>query len=354
MKKNKEKVISIIGHFGGNENFLDGQTVKTKTLYEELKQNTNWKIIKVDTYYKNKNPIKLICDTIKCILKTKQIIILLSGNGMKFYFPLLSFLANKFHYKIYHDVIGGNLDQYVIRFPKYKKYLNSFAVNWVETNSLKEKLNKCEINNCDVIPNFKNLKIEKSKKYITDEKTTFNFCTFSRVMEDKGITEAAEAINCLNKKYQKKFSLYLDIYGPVEKEYKNQLNKLIKNENISYKGIVPYDETTQILKNYDVLLFPTKWKGEGFPGTIIDAFSAGLPVIASDWNSNSEIVKNKKNGLIFPTKDNPTLMSAVETLILNVDLIKKMEKNCLKDAKKYQPDKYVNSIIKMISFDNKL
>ena len=47
-------------------------------------------------------------------------------------------------------------------------------------------------------------------------------------------------------------------------------------------------------------------------------------------------------------------MSAVETLILNVDLIKKMEKNCLKDAKKYQPDKYVNSIIKMISFDNKL
>lgn len=351
----KKKIkVTIIGHFGGNEKFMDGQTVKTKILYDELCKDTNLKINKVDTYYNKNNRLKLLFETIKYTIFVKNIIVLLSVNGMKIYFPYLYFLKKIFKKNIYHDVIGGNLDELVKKIPNLKKYLVTINVNLVETMVLKSKLEGLGITNCEVIPNFKRLKIENEKKYITDGKTTFNFCTFSRVMEDKGITEAAEAINYLNKKYQKKFSLYLDIYGPVEKEYKNQLNKLIKNENISYKGIVPYDETTQILKNYDVLLFPTKWKGEGFPGTIIDAFSAGLPVIASDWNSNSEIVKNKKNGLIFPTKDNPTLMSAVETLILNVDLIKKMEKNCLKDAKKYQPDKYVNSIIKMISFDNKL
>lgn len=48
------KNVGIIGHFGGNENILDGQTIKTKILYNELQNSTNWKIIKVDTYYKVK------------------------------------------------------------------------------------------------------------------------------------------------------------------------------------------------------------------------------------------------------------------------------------------------------------
>ena len=30
--------LAIIGHFGGGNNFFDGQTVKTVTLYEELKK----------------------------------------------------------------------------------------------------------------------------------------------------------------------------------------------------------------------------------------------------------------------------------------------------------------------------
>lgn len=39
MKNNK---IAIIGHFGGNEERLDGQTIKTKILYDELKSATEW------------------------------------------------------------------------------------------------------------------------------------------------------------------------------------------------------------------------------------------------------------------------------------------------------------------------
>ena len=57
--RTKTKKIGIIGHFGGTKNILDGQTIKTKILYDELSNATNWKIVKVDTYYKKKNPIKL-------------------------------------------------------------------------------------------------------------------------------------------------------------------------------------------------------------------------------------------------------------------------------------------------------
>jgi hypothetical protein len=100
------KAIGIIGHFGGKENILDGQTIKTKILYDELKQSTSWNIIKVDTYYKSKNPFKLLWDTIHCLKTTKDIIILVSHNGKRMYFPLLNFCAKHFKTRVFHDGIS--------------------------------------------------------------------------------------------------------------------------------------------------------------------------------------------------------------------------------------------------------
>lgn len=52
----KRKIkIGIIGHFGGKENILDGQTIKTKILHEELSKAIDWEIMKVDTYYKKES-----------------------------------------------------------------------------------------------------------------------------------------------------------------------------------------------------------------------------------------------------------------------------------------------------------
>ena len=190
MKKNKK--IAIIGHFGGNENILDGQTIKTKILYDELKAASSFEIQKVDTYYKRRNPIKLIKDTLSCIFTTKDIIVLLSGNGMRFYFPILFFSKKVLKSRIYHDVIGGNLDQYVCEYPKFKKYLNSFEVNLVETKSMKDKLVLQGINNCEVMPNFKRLKIASIKP--EEIKEPYRFCMFSRVMKEKGVEDAVKAV----------------------------------------------------------------------------------------------------------------------------------------------------------------
>ena len=134
------KRISIIGHFGADKDILDGQTVKTRILYGQLKSSTDWKIKKADTYYKSKNPVKLMLQTLGALLTTKDVIVLLSGNGMKFYFPLLCFASRVFGTRVYHDVIGGNLADYVDRYPKFKKYLNSFKVNLVETQKMKAQL----------------------------------------------------------------------------------------------------------------------------------------------------------------------------------------------------------------------
>ena len=322
----KSRKIGIIGHFGGKENILDGQTIKTKILHEELSKATDWKIIKVDTYYKKKNPVKLLIDTFKCLFSTKNIIVLLSGNGMKFYFPILSFFAQKFHTNIYHDVIGGNLDLYVSKYPKFKKYLNSFQINWVETAGMKRKLEEQGIENCEVMPNFKRLStanIDISKQKFSEP---YRFCIFSRVMKEKGIEDAIDAIEGINEEAGKEICS-LDIYGRIDDGYVERFEKVLKQVTnaIQYKGMVPYDKSVDAIKDYYALLFPTYWKGEGFPGTIVDAFSAGLPVIATNWNCNGEIVSDRVNGILYPNEEIKNLKEGIAYLINNTSNVGQMK-----------------------------
>lgn len=346
----KGKVIGIIGHFGADEKFFDGQTVKTKILFEELINKTNWQIIKVDTYYKKNNPLKLLFDTIICLLRAKDVIVLLSGNGMKFYFPLLYYANKIMGTRVYHDVIGGNLDSYVKKHRNFRKYLNSFRVNWVETAGLKDRLFDVGIFNCNVIPNFKRLKVVNWDEQETNIKTTIKFCTFSRVMKEKGIEDAIYAIQRLNEK-NNDVKCMLDIYGPIDSEYSNRFQSILNDagKDINYCGIVDYDKSSIVLKQYDALLFPTFWKGEGFPGTIVDAFAAGIPVIATDWNCNSEIIDNMINGIIYPSDKFTNLYDSVKWFKNNNEIISnKWKKNCIQKAKKYQPDEYIEEIIEFI------
>ena len=343
----KNKKIAIIGHFGGNENILDGQTIKTKILYDELKNATDWDIRKVDTYYKSKKPIKLLLESIITLFSTRDVIVLLSGNGMKFYFPLLSFFAKVFRTRIYHDVIGGNLDTYVQKYPKFKFYLNSFKANWVETESLKRKLEENGVYNCKVIPNFKRLDIAeiRSEKY----EEPYRFCIFSRVMKEKGIEDAIEAIQHINAEEGRE-TCKLDIYGRIDESYIERFESLMDKVTpaVRYMGMVPYDESAKAISGYYALLFPTYWNGEGFPGTIVDAFSAGLPVVATDWNCNAEIVKDRVNGILYPSAEFPDLKAAIRWLIANNDSIVQMKKQCIIASRNYQPEKHIDMIVKLI------
>lgn len=345
-----KKKIAILGHFGGEHDFLDGQTVKTKILYNELKKKTDWDIQKIDTYWKRKNPVKLFLCTLSALIARKDVIVLLSINGMKMFFPILYFFAKMWNVRIYHDVIGGNLDKYVEQYPRFKKYLKSFKVNWVETEILKNGLKKNGVTNCKVIPNFKNLNIISAEEIPDRFEPPFRFCTFSRVMKEKGIEIAIKAIEEINREKGYKFCT-LDIYGAVDSAYEKRFKTIIEKtgKEISYCGLVSYDKSVDVLKNYYALLFPTYWKGEGFPGTIVDAFSAGLLVIASDWNSNKEIINNGKNGYIYPSQLCTSLKEGIIKLTQQHRDIDLMKKICIIEAEKYQPDEYIKKIVNSIN-----
>jgi len=79
--------------------------------------------------------------------------------------------------------------------------------------------------------------------------------------------------------------VFFEIYGPVEdSDYWGKCENIIaglpKNVSVSYKGPVTYDKVLSVLSNYHFLFFPTH--GENYGHVILEAMSAGLPLIISD------------------------------------------------------------------------
>ena len=65
--------IGIIGHFGGNEKFNDGQTVKTIAIYDALKRYGLEDVDRIDTYYIKKNPFIFVSQFLNGGLRDKKI-----------------------------------------------------------------------------------------------------------------------------------------------------------------------------------------------------------------------------------------------------------------------------------------
>lgn len=345
-----KKRISIIGHFGGKETLLDGQTVKTKILYKELSAYTDWHIWKVDTYYRHKAPWKLAWQLLIALIATKDIIVITSQNGRRFFFPILYCFAKVFGTRIYHDVIGAKLAKYTVEYPSFRKYLNAFQVNWVETNCLKRELENVGVLNAEILPNFKRLQIVSLG--LDDEKAVgpYRLCTFSRVMQEKGIEDAVNAVVAINEQYQ--MPVYtLDIFGPVDPNQIDWFEKLQKDfpAYISYRGKVHYTDSVETLKDFFAVLFPTRFFTEGVPGTIIDAYAAGVPVIASRWQSFSDVVEHGVTGYGYSFGDERSLHDLLVKIAKEPELVIELKRNCVEKAKYYQPEESVAQIIKTIA-----
>lgn len=348
--KNFKYKVAICGHFGGTKNFLDGQTIKTKTIYKELSSTYNKnEILCVDTYNWKKNPFKFFIKCIYAHIKSENIIILPAYNGVKILIPLFTYNNMIIKRKIFYVVIGGWLPEFLQNKKGLTKQIKKLNKIFVETNFMKQKLARMGIINVLVMPNFKNIKPIKEKELKQNYKKPYKVCTFSRVSKEKGIEDAIEVVTSINKEANEEIYA-LDIYGQIDESYKIEFENIMQNfpSYIKYKGCIDSEKSVEILKNYYLLLFPTYYTGEGFAGTLIDAMNSGVPVIASNWRYNSEIIYNGINGYTYETRNNKELKKIMLSFLENQSLYNKMKKNCIKEANKYTSENAIKIMINEI------
>lgn len=344
------KRVCAIGHFGKGENLLNGQTIKTKIFTDQLIANYGEEeVFSVDTHGGLRKLLRLVVNVFYGVKECKNIVVYPSDNGIKVIVPLLCVLNVFFHRSLHYIVIGGYIQEYLKKHSLLTKMLMKYSGIYVETEPMKQSLVVMGFKNVFVVPNCKDIPIVSKKEFLLKEESVFRFCTFSRVMKSKGIEDAVNAIEEINKIYGRTICK-LDIYGQVDGNEKDWFDILLYRINridgVTYCGLIPYNQSVNILKDYYALLFPTYYEGEGFAGTLIDAFAAGIPVIATDWHYNSNIVTHNQTGLIYSVNEKCGLNKSIVYAIENQELWHKMKYNCIDKATDLKPSNVIKTIIK--------
>lgn len=157
------------------------------------------------------------------------------------------------------------------------------------------------------------------------EKGYFIAAQVSRIIDYKGVYDfikVAKKTNIENEKI--KFVLIGD--GPEL----NNISELIKKEkleNIIYL-LGAKDNIIEHLKHIDVLLLCSYI--EGLPLTPLEAFSQGIPVIATNIDGTNEEIYDGQNGYLVPVKDIDSFKEKILKLYEDKEKYSKMKSNCIK------------------------
>lgn len=327
------KRIIFIGPCGGNSVPYHGASFKNSLIVKRLRE-LHVPVEVIDTENWRHDP-KVLWHLARRVIHHHDSNFVVSASRHSAY-RLLSFLkAMKVKDPVHYWVIGGRLAEDIQSGQFAAKTLGNLASVVVETNSMKSKLEALGLDNVMVIPNFKEL--PKFPIIPLAPHPVIRFIFLSRIDEAKGCDLIFKASEILRERgYAGRFSV--DFYGRIEKYYEPRfLSQIVKNDNVHYRGFLNMTrpDSYERLAEYDCMLFPSVWESEGFAGTLIDAMVAGLPVIASDWMSISEIVENGFTGLLIHPDDEVSLADAMASVIDGDVNLSKMKEECLRRAPAY-------------------
>lgn len=343
--------IGIWGQFGDGVNKIaDGQAVRTTIMTKELKMRYGEESIGVvNTNNWKRHPISFFFKTTKLFFTSERVAILPADGGFKVIVPMYDFLCKLKKKDVYYIIIGGFLPALLEKKPKYIGMLKRHKAMFAQTENIKADLAKFGLTNVHILSNPKRLNTRKEEDLVINESKKLSLCTLSRVSEDKGIEDAINAVKLFNEKHGEQL-LNLDIFGMIAPAYKERFEALLEENKgiVEYKGIADYDKTVEALTPYFALLFPTYYYGEGFPGGMIDCFNTGIPVIATDWLYNGDVIKHEKNGLLVPIKSPEAICEAIERLYNDRVFALEIAKNNLRETEKYHPDKVMAELYAFI------
>lgn len=344
--KNKRLKIAVVGDFAKGTNVYSGQTAKVRDYYYYISKRYGiGNVVAVDTrFWKKKLPV-VAFDLVKACFQCNNIVLLLCTNGIRTVLPFVMVFRKILKYKVYFSVVGGSLidefddDKYL------KKHFEEIDAVYFETNMLLDFFSKKGYKNIYYAPVFSKRRTLDEKEMQQQYTEPYPLCTYSRVCKEKGISDAIDAVLEVNKRANRVVCT-LDIYGPPTKEYKEEFEcKLRMAEGVvANKPLLLDDNAIETLAAHYLMIFPTYYEGEGFPIALIECMKAGLPVIATNWHFNSEIIDNEETGIIYERSEKKGLINCIEKLIFNPEIVYGMKKKCLKKAVNFNPENILKNL----------
>ena len=87
---------------------------------------------------------------------------------------------------------------------------------------------------------------------------------------------------------------------------------------VKFVGPYAQSDAVKLLREMDIAVLPSRW--EGCPYVLLEAFQAGVPVVAAEVGGVTDLVRHGENGLCVPPEDPTALGDALLELLRDADL----------------------------------
>ncbi|MFA5358074.1 MAG: glycosyltransferase family 4 protein [archaeon] len=178
-----------------------------------------------------------------------------------------------------------------------------------------------------VIPSgIKNIDVQPK---IIDSKSKTRILYIGRIEYRKGVLDLAKATKELSKTHD--FEIVFigkdTVYAGVSmiKSIKEINSKAIIYPSVSRELVY------ETMQQASFIVIPAHW--DNLPLTCMQTMNCEVPAIVSDAGGLSELIQNKKNGIVFKSMNIESLKEAIVFAIENPELMRKFALNAKKDIK---------------------
>lgn len=190
----------------------------------------------------------------------------------------------------------------------------------------------------------------RNKYNISKNDIVISFC--GRTIKEKGIEELIKAFKTIDNIKQCKLLVVgnCNYAKQVKTAFEEKLISLAQDmkDKIVFTGFIPNKELYKIHNISNIAVIPSVFD-EPFGLTVIEAMASGLPLIVSDAGAIPDIVDSNNAIIVKRGEDFITgLTSAMNKLIGNNSLCKKMAQHSSEMSKKYDTPQYFNNFVEIL------
>jgi len=135
---------------------------------------------------------------------------------------------------------------------------------------------------------------------------------------------------------------------PDLERLKHLASRLSLSDRVRFRGFVPPPELSEERTKADLFVIPlldsTTARLFTSPLKLFEAMASGRPVVASDLPSIREVLTHEENALLVPPGDAHALAAAIERLLRDRDLSRRLAARAFEDVKAYSWDRRAEAI----------
>jgi glycosyltransferase involved in cell wall biosynthesis len=166
------------------------------------------------------------------------------------------------------------------------------------------------------------------------------------IRPEKGIEYLLEAVS----KLSPDVTWELEIVGPdVFPKYRKKLDETVSarglQDRVHWTGYVPNGEPLfEHMRSADLFVLPTL--SEGTPHVLVEARANGLPCISTTAGGVPSTVTDEYDALLVPPKDPRALVLAIERVIRDGELRRRLIRNGLVAARKQTLNQFIATVVR--------